>query len=284
MTATIESAKREKNSMKNQFGMPLIGFGTFGRTGEAGVSAILSALEIGYRHLDTAQTYDTERETGEALRRSGLPRDEVFLTTKISTDYFGEGRLIPSLERSLEAMQVGQVDLTLIHWPSPRGVVQLPVYLTQLAEAQKRGLTRLIGVSNFTIALIEEAEKILGRGTLVNNQVELNPHLINAKLAGFCTQRGISVTCYQPISKGRLTGDAALQRVAETHGASVEQVALAWEMTRGYCAIPTSGKPEHIRANFEATKLRLSEAEMAEIDGCNCGARHIDPEWGPEWD
>lgn len=275
---------RERNSMKNQYGMPLIGFGTFGRTGEAGTAAILSALEAGYRHLDTAQTYDTEHETGEALRRSGLTRSEVFLTTKISTDNFGEGQVIPSLERSLETMQVGQVDLTLIHWPSPRGAVPLPVYLTQLAEAQARGLTRLIGVSNFTIALIEEAEQILGKGAIVNNQVELNPYLTNAKLAGFCTGRGISVTCYQPISKGRLRGDAVLQRIAGAHGASVEQVALAWEMAKGYCAIPTSGKAEHIRANFEATRLRLSEAEVAEIDGLDRGARHIDPDWGPQWD
>jgi 2,5-diketo-D-gluconate reductase B len=275
---------REKKMNKNQHGMPLIGFGTFGRTGEEGTRAILSALDVGYRHLDTAQTYDTERETGEALRLSGLPREEVFLTTKISTDNFAEGALIPSLERSLAAIGVDRVDLTLIHWPSPRGRVPLPVYLTQLAEAQKRGLTRLIGVSNFTIALIEEAERILGAGAIVNNQVELNPHLTNAQLASFCVGRGVSITCYQPIAKGRLSGDPVLQRIAKSHGASIEQVALAWEMAKGYSAIPTSGNPEHIRANFEAADLQLSPEEVAEIDGLDRGARHIDPEWGPEWD
>lgn len=261
-----------------------MGFGTFGRTGTAGVEAILCALETGYRHIDTAQTYGTEGEVGEAVRRSGLARGEVFLTTKISTDNFGEGLLVPSLERSLDRMAIDQVDLTLIHWPSPHGQVPLEVYLTQLVEAQARGLTRLIGVSNFTIALLEAAKAILKDIPVATNQVELNPHLLNRKLAGYCTDRGISVTCYRPIANGALSGEPVLREIAQAHEATVEQVALAFEFAKGYCAIPTSSRPERIRSNFEATRLSLRVEDIAAIETLDRGRRTIDPEWGPDWD
>ncbi|GLQ54825.1 2,5-diketo-D-gluconate reductase B [Devosia nitrariae] len=264
--------------------MPLMGFGTYGRTGAAGIAAISLALETGYRHLDTAQDYNTEREVGEAVRASGLARNEVFLTTKVATQNFAEGRLVPSLRKSCEEIGVDQVDLALIHWPSPRGEVPLATYLTQLAEAQSLGLASLMGVSNFTIALLEEAEAILGKGAIVNNQVELNPYITNAKLAAYCNSREISVTCYQPISKGRLKDDPVLTRIGKQHGASVEQVALAWEMARGYCAIPTSSRAERIRSNYEATRLSLAPDEIAAIDALDRGRRAVDPAWGPEWD
>jgi 2,5-diketo-D-gluconate reductase B len=270
--------------LKNQYGMQLMGFGTYGRTGAAGVAAIALALDVGYRHLDTAQDYNTEREVGEAVRASGLARNEVFLTTKVSTNNLAEGRLVPSLEASCKTIGVDQVDLALIHWPSPRGEVPLATYLTQLAQAQALGLTRLMGVSNFTIRLLEETEAILGKGAIVNNQVELNPYITNAKLASYCKSKEISVTCYQPISKGRLKDDPVLSRIGEKHGASVEQVALAWEMAKGYCAIPTSGRAERIRGNFEATRLSLSADEIAAVDALDRGRRAIDPAWGPDWD
>lgn len=179
----------------NQYGMPLFGLGTFGRTGPDGIEAILAALEIGYRHLDTAQTYDTENECGVALRRCGLTREEVFVTTKISTDNFARGALLPSLRQSLDRLQLDQVDLTLIHWPSPRGKVELAVYIEQIAEAQALGLTRMIGVSNFPIALLKQAQAILGDTKIVNNQFECHPYLQNDKLVNYCQNNNISVTC-----------------------------------------------------------------------------------------
>jgi 2,5-diketo-D-gluconate reductase B len=270
--------------MENQMDIPKMGFGTYGRTGEDGIDAILCALRTGYRHLDTAQSYDTEYEVGEAFRRSGLGRDEVFMTTKISTDNFGKGQLFPSLESSLKIMGLVQADLTLIHWPSPNGAVPLEVYLVQLAEAQAQGLTRLIGVSNFTIALLKQAASILGKGRIVNNQFELNPNLQNKELATYCLENGISVTCYLPIARGRLASDPLLQSIARNHDATVEQVILAFEFAKGYCAIPTSARPERIRSNFEATKLTLQLEEIAQIEALDKNSRMIDPDWGPDWD
>jgi 2,5-diketo-D-gluconate reductase B len=274
----------ENNIIMIQDFMPKLGFGTYGRWETEGIDAILCALETGYRHLDTAQTYNTEREVGTALRQSGLSRDNVFLTTKISTDNYDDGKLVPSLEASLEALGVAQVDLTLLHWPAPRGRLPLQTYLLPLLEAQDRGLTRFIGVSNFTIALLDEAERLAGPGRIANNQVELNPYIQNRKLANHCQEKGILVTCYQPIAHGRLSEDAVLAEIAAGHGASVEQVAIAFELAKGYAAIPTSGKVERIRANFAALKVNLGADEIARIETLDRNQRAIAPDWGPDWD
>lgn len=270
--------------VENQQLIPRLGFGTYGRNGEEGIGAILCALETGYRHLDTAQTYDTEFEVGEALRRSGLPRNDVFLTTKISTENFGEGKLVPSLERSLVAMGIDQVDLTLIHWPAPNGAIPLEVYMVQLAEAQARGLTRLIGVSNFTIALLQQTETLLGREKIANNQFELNPFLQNKKLANYCRKERILVTCYLPIARGALADDPVLRSIADRYDATVEQVAIAFELAKGYCTIPTSGRHERIRSNFGAASLALTQEDIALIETRDRNQRVVDPDWGPDWD
>lgn len=270
--------------MQNQYGIPAMGFGTYGRNGEAGVEAMLVALATGYRHLDTAQDYGTEAQVGEAVRRSGLPRSDVFVTTKIKTSNLGAGALVPSLRQSCETLGLEQLDLTLIHWPSPNNEVPLPVYIEQLAEAHALGLTRLVGVSNFTIAMLEEAQAILGDLPIANNQVELNPLLQNKKLANYCIQKGISVTCYLPIARGILGEVPEIAEIAERHGATPEQVALAFEFAKGYIAIPTSGRAERIRSNFEATKLALSAEEIRIVEGVDRGQRVIDPDWGPDWD
>ncbi|WP_246710221.1 aldo/keto reductase [Martelella soudanensis] len=269
---------------RNQYGMPLMGLGTFDRTGPEGVSAILAALEIGYRHIDTAQTYDTERECGEAIRRSGLKRDDVFVTTKISTENFGPGMLVPSLRQSLDRLGLESVDLTLLHWPSPKNRVALETYVAQIAEAHAAGLTRMIGVSNFTRKLLAEAQALLGDLKIVNNQFECHPYLQNRVLADYCREHGISVTCYLPIARGRLAGDPVLEPLAERKGCTVEQLALAWSITNGHCVIPASGRPERLRSNFEAQAVTLSHEEMAMIASVDCGRRYIDFDWAPDWD
>ena len=270
--------------IKNQYDIPQMGFGTYDRKGEAGIAAMLVALETGYRHLDTAQDYGTETEVGQAVRRSGLGRSEVFLTTKIATGNLGKGNLLSSLRESRDKLQVDQLDLTLIHWPSPNNAVPLPVYIEQLAEAHALGLTRLIGVSNFTIAMLQEAQVILGALPIANNQVELNPLLQNKTLANYCTTKAISVTCYLPIARGILGDVPVISEIAARHDATPEQVALAFEFAKGYIAIPTSSKADRIRSNFLATRLTLSDKEIRAIEWVDRGQRVIDPDWGPAWD
>ena len=264
--------------------MPPLGFGTYGRKGAEGIAAMGTALETGYRHLDTAQDYDTEAEVGEAIRASGLPRDEVFVTTKVRPANFGPGDLVPSLERSCETLGLERVDLALIHWPSPNGERPLSDYIPQLAEARARGLARHIGVSNFTIALVDEALALLDGVPLLTNQVELNPRFQNRRLAEHCAARGLSITCYQPLGNGRLVEDPVLARIAANHGGTAAQVALAYELAKGHATIPTSGNAGRIAENYGALKIALTPAQIAEIDALEQGPRSIDPSWGPDWD
>jgi 2,5-diketo-D-gluconate reductase B len=266
-------------------GIPPMGFGTFGRSGSAGIDALLFALETGYRHLDTAQSYGTERECGEALRGSGLPRPEVFLTTKISGDNCRGDRLIDSLKRSNEAIGVDAVDLTLIHWPvAPGGRLPMGQYLWELAKAQDTGLTRLIGVSNFTIADIEEAETILGPDCLATNQFERHPLLRNQKLVDACATHGIAVTCYLPLARGRCAGIPVIEAIAKAHGATPHQIALAFSLNEGHIVIPTSGRPDRITQNYAARDITLTADELDAIRAADRNERQINPIWSPAWD
>ncbi len=270
--------------MRSFGGIPALGFGTYGRWKADGEDAILTALEIGYRHIDTAQTYDTEGECGRAIAAFGLSRGDVFVTTKITPENFGAGKLIPSLHRSLDNLQMDYVDLCLIHWPSPHGETPLPVYLEQLAEAKTEGLAQRIGVSNFTIDLLKQAEAILGKGALATNQVELHPFLQNRKLAHYCKEAGITITAYRPIAEGRVASDRAIQRVAEKHDATAAQIALAYLMQLGYVVIPTSGKAERIAENFGALDIALDADDLAAMRSTDRNERYIAPDWGPHWD
>jgi 2,5-diketo-D-gluconate reductase B len=262
-----------------------MGFGTFDRRGEPGIAAIGHALELGYRHLDTAQSYETEFECGEALRRSGLKRSDVFLTTKINGANSATGKLIPSLEQSARNLGVDAVDLTLIHWPlTPAGRLDMRGYLTELAEAQARGLTRLIGVSNFTIADLEEAKTILGPGALANHQFERHPFPQNQKLVNYCQYNGISVTCYLPLARGRCAGDPVIEEIAARHGATPHQIAIAYSLNQGLIVIPTSSKHERIKENYEAKDIVLTPDELTAIAGRDKAERQIKPAWGPAWD
>ena len=272
--------------MNDLHGIPQIGFGTSERLGQEGMEAILAALEIGYRHLDTAQTYGSEAITGEALKRSGLPRPEVFVTTKITGKYcHGDGQLISSLQRSNDTIGVDAVDLTLIHWPvEPAGPLPLELCLTELAKAQDQGLTRLIGVSNFTIADLERTTEILGPSRIVTNQFERHPLLRNQKLVDYCVAHGIAVTCYLPLARGRCAGVPAIEAIAKARAATPHQIALATSMNEGHIVIPTSRHRDRIAENLAARDIKLTPAELDAIRGADRHERQIDPVWSPAWD
>jgi 2,5-diketo-D-gluconate reductase B len=264
--------------------MPSLGFGTYGRRGAEGVRAMRLALDLGYRHLDTAQDYETEGEVGQALREAGLAREAVYVTTKVATTNLGADRVVASLEESRVRLGLDQIDLALIHWPAPHGRIAPEIYLAELKKAQEAGICREIGVSNFTIALIDRAERLLGPGSLVCNQVELNPLFKNPRIAAHCQQRGIRITCYLPLARGRLSGNPVLAEIAARHGVTGEQIGLAWEWARGYAAIPTSSRPERIAAGFAAQDIQLSPDDIARIEAIPDEARVIAPGWGPAWD
>ncbi|WP_432254769.1 aldo/keto reductase [Limimaricola sp. AA108-03] len=274
----------KKDKAMTGLDIPMIGFGTYGRTGRDGIELIRMALEMGYRHLDTAQTYGTETETGAALRESGVARDSVFLTTKIAAEHLAPGRLVSSLAQSCARMGMDRVDLALIHWPAPNDERPLSDYLPQLVEAREAGLTRHIGVSNFPIAYLEQAEEIIGPDQILTNQIECNVMFQNRNLVEFCRSCGILVTCYQPIAHGAVTGAADLKSIAQEVGATEAQVALAWALGKGYAVIPTSSKPSRIAENFLAKNLRLSAEQISRLDAMPQKPRSIDPDWGPEWD
>jgi 2,5-diketo-D-gluconate reductase B len=177
------------------------------------------------------------------------------------------------------------VDLTLIHWPlTPAGRLDMRGYLTELAEAQARGLTRLIGVSNFTIADLEEAKTILGPGALANHQFERHPFPQNQKLVNYCQYNGISVTCYLPLARGRCAGDPVIEEIAARHGATPHQIAIAYSLNQGLIVIPTSSKHERIKENYEAKDIVLTPDELTAIAGRDKAERQIKPAWGPAWD
>ena len=264
--------------------IPPLGLGTFGRTGDDGVEAVLAALAIGYRHLDTAQTYDTEAPIGRALRQSGLKRDEVFITTKVADTKLTRADFMPSLRLSLERLGVDCVDLTLIYWPSHRDAVPLAEYMEELARAKELGLTRLIGVSNFTIDYLTRSLAILGPGALATNQIELHPYFQNRKVRAWCAANGVAVTAHMPLAEGRVTTDPVIAAIAERHGETSAAVALAFLLQQGVIVIPASGRRKHMVANFRATKVKLADDEKAVIAALERGDRMLNPIKSPAWD
>lgn len=266
-------------------GIPAFGLGTFRLQGQTVIDSVRTALELGYRAIDTAQIYGNEAEVGQAIAEAGVPRSTLFLTTKVWIDSLARDAVVPSLEASLRRLRTDHVDLALIHWPSPGGQVPLSATLEGLLEARERGLVRQIGLSNFTVALMREALDIAGPGVLATNQVELSPYLQNRRVAAFAREHGLHLTSYMTLAYGKVLGDPVLQGIAQRHGATVAQVALAWAMQQGHAVIPSSTKREHLASNLRAQSLRLSEAEMAAIAGLDRHERQADPAGiAPAWD
>jgi 2,5-diketo-D-gluconate reductase B len=274
----------EPSSANVKRAIPRLGLGTFGRAGAPGLDLIIAALELGYRHIDTAQTYNTEEMVGLAVRRSGILRDDLFITTKVHFENLGADQLRPSFERSLELLKMDYVDLLLAHWPSPNDEIPMESYLADLHQLKSDGQTRLIGVSNFTRGLVDRAVRFLGPGTIANNQIEVHPFLQNASLRSHCHKLGVSVTGYVPLAKGRVANDPTLQMIGARHNRLPSQIALAWAMQAGVIVIPASASLQHLRSNFMASEIELSKDEMEHIAGLDRNMRIISPPYSPQWD
>jgi len=264
--------------------MSPIGAGTFRLQGQTAIDSVANALGLGYRHIDTAQIYGNEAEVGQALAASGVPRAEVFVATKIWTAHLAADALIPSLRESLTKLRLDHVDLTLIHWPAPQGAVPVAETMAALLEARALGLTRAIGVSNFTIPLMQKAIDAVGAANIATNQVELHPYLQNRSMAAFARTHGIAVTAYMPLAYGKVLNDPVIAAIAERLQATPAQVTLAWLLAQGHTVIPSSTRREHLAANLAARALVLSAADLAAIDALDRGERLVSPDFGPQWD
>ncbi len=247
--------------------MPLLGFGTWQIRGERARVAVSDALELGYRHVDTAQMYGNEREVGRALAASGLPRDAVFVTTKLWPDRAGLER--ETLLESLEALALEHVDLWLIHWPV-RGGAGLPVW-ERFLEAERDGLARSVGVSNYSIDQIDELVRATGRAPAVN-QIEWGPALYDAPLVAAHRERGVQLEGYSPLRTTNLR-DRRLVRIADSHGVTPAQVVIRWHLEHEIVVIPKSSHRERIAENADVFGFELDEHELAELDALGEGAR-----------
>jgi len=265
--------------------IPSFGVGTFRLTGQTVIDSVRNALDLGYRAVDTAQIYGNEAEVGQALAESGVPRADLFVTTKIWTGNYARDKLVPSLRESLARLRTDYVDLTLIHWPAPGNGVDLPEYMAALAEAKALGLTRRIGVSNFNIELTRQAIAAVGKDAIATNQIELSPYLQNRKLAAFLQEQGIAVTSYMTLAYGKVLKDPVIGRIAGKHNATPAQVALAWALQLGYAVIPSSTRRENLASNLLARQLRLDGEDMAQIAALERNGREVSPEGlAPAWD
>ncbi|SPA51446.1 2,5-didehydrogluconate reductase DkgB [Cupriavidus taiwanensis] len=265
--------------------IPAFGLGTFRLQGQVVIDSVRNGLELGYRAIDTAQIYGNEAEIGEAVAAAGVRREDLFLTTKIWVDNYAPDKLVPSLEQSLARLRTDYVDLTLIHWPAPGHGVPLETFMTALAQAQEKGLTRQLGISNFNIALTRQAIAAIGQEAIATNQIELSPYLQNRELVAFLQREGIHVTSYMTLAYGKVLGDPVIGAIAQRHHATPAQVVLAWALQLGYSVIPSSTRRENLASNLLAQTLRLSDDDMARIAALERNGREVSPDGlAPQWD
>ena len=264
--------------------MPDIGLGTFRLQGQQVIDSVRNGLEAGYRHIDTAQIYGNEAEVGQALADSGVARAEVFVTTKVWTEHLGAAALVPSLKESLRKLRLEQLDLALIHWPSPRDAVPVAESMGALLEARELGLTRAIGVSNFTNAHLDQAIAAVGAHNIATNQVEIHPFLQNRAVAGHAAARGIHLTAYMPLAYGKVLHDPVIQRIAARHGVGPAQLTLAWLLQQGFAVIPSSTKRANQEINLRVRDIVLTADDDAALRALDRNERIANPDFAPAWD
>ncbi len=262
--------------------IPQIGLGTMTLKGDVCVQAVKTALQIGYRHLDTAEFYGNEVENGEGLRASGVKREEVFICTKVR-----QGDLMPDdfarvIDQSLPRLKLPYVDLLLIHWNNPD--IPFKLSIGALCKAKKDGKTKHVGVANFTTGMLDEAWGVTSE-PLVCNQIEVHPFINQDKVLAACKKHGMAVVAYVPIARGKVPGADALERIGKTHGKSAAQVSLRYLVQLGCCPIPRTANPAHLKENLDVFDFNLSDAEMVELKKLNAtNMRVVNPPHAPKWD
>jgi 2,5-diketo-D-gluconate reductase B len=263
--------------------IPALGFGTWQLRGDACRKSIVSALETGYRHIDTAQIYENEDEVGHALKDSTVPRQDIVLTTKIWMNNVRTGDMQQSLTKSLTSLQTDYVDLLLIHWPVKD--VSINEQMQALCDVRDQGLAKLIGVSNFTVAQMKEITDTLGV-PIACNQVEYHPFLNQRPVLDFVRGHDMVLTAYSPVARGKVMEDKTIGAIAKKYGKTAAQITLRWLVQQErVAAIPKAADPQHAQSNFDIFNFTLTEDEMRSIHAlARPDGRMINPGWAPEWD
>ncbi len=262
--------------------IPEIGLGTWQNTySEECVESVEEALNMGYRHVDTAQAYDNEDLVGEGIRRADVDRDDVYLATKVWIDNLGAGDVVESLNRSLDRLGTEYVDLVYVHWPA--GEYSPEDTLQAFDEAVELGLTDDVGVSNFPPWRVDEAREIL-ENPVKANQVEMHPLLQQDEMLGFLRERGIDLVAYSPLARDDVETVSALSEIARKHGVSEYQVALSWlKEKEGVKPIPKASSIRHLRENLRAMELELEDDDLRKIESIPREQRLVDPDFSAEW-
>ncbi len=270
MTAIGDIPSIDANGAK----IPLVGLGTWELRGRACARVVEQALRLGYRHIDTAEMYDNEREVGDGLRASGLKRNAFFVTTKIWPSHFAPRALERAARDSLMRLRLSEVDLLLLHWPNPQ--IPLAETIPALCKVKRDGLARHIGVSNFTVALLEEALAVATE-PLVCDQVECHPYLDQSKVIAACHEHGMAVVAYSPIARGNAKNDKVLAGIGAVHKKTAAQICLRYLVQQDIVVIPRTGKLERLSENAALFDFALSDEEMAEIAALSrSGGRIVD--------
>ena len=262
--------------------MPKLGLGTWPMKGRECADAVRGALQLGYRHLDTAEMYGNEEAVGEGLAASGVPRGDVHVTSKVWHEHLAPDAMRAAMDATLQRLRTEYVDLYLIHWPSPE--MDLPAALDALRRLKQDGKARAVGVSNFPVALMRRAVEELG-AEIACNQVEYHVLLTQDSVLDYARPHGIAVTAYAPLGRGDLASNPALAAIAKKHGASATQVALKWLLDQdGVAAIPKSASEKNQRANLDALRIALDAEDRAAIAALPKNKRYVNPDWAPVWD
>jgi len=263
--------------------IPVIGFGT-SQLGDCG-EIVATALRAGYRHIDTAWKYGTEKGVGEGMKASGVPRQDIFLVTKVSHEYLRAADFAKSVDESLERLQTDYVDLLFVHWPAIDGT-PLAETMGALAKAKREGKARHVGVANFNIALTEDAMRLCPEPLAVL-QAEYHPYLDQSKVLAFCRKAGLVFMAYCPLGRGRLFSDPVLGEIARNRGKSIAQIALRWLIQQGNIApIPRSANPRHMAESLDVFNFTLTDEEMKRIHALKrLDGRIANPKGrAPKWD
>ena len=263
--------------------VPVLGYGTWQLKGKGCVEGIQKAIDVGYRHIDTAQAYKNEADVGNGIDKSGIERQEIFLTTKVWMDNFSADKFEKSVDESLDKLQTDYVNMLLLHWPPEND--RMEEALDQLIEVKKSGKARLIGVSNFTIELLEQAVKKTNT-VIATNQIEFHPEIDQGPVQEWLRRHNMFLTGYSPLARGGVLKNHVIEKIAKHHGKGAGQVVLRWAIQHDRVAvIPKAASPEHIESNFDIFDFELSNEEMDKISSlAREDGRKVDPEWAPDWD